>query len=646
MRGRSWCQIPWRRSVYSISLNTCLLFSYYSTTLTRTTLKLPGMNSNAQNTRRSGRQTKKSFKVRENDALAPILLEALPIESQQLVDKGIPQFEPQERLPFLPMTVRVPIITPLQLFLLLLGEETLLAIVSATNANAAVVMALETDYINVRPWHPLTRNELIVWLGTLFFMGRHHEFNREYHWDTGILNIGRLGKFISKTRWEQIHRFFKINPKGMKRQPDQPWWYKVDPLLTTVRQNIKNAVSPASWLAVDELMIPFQGRTKHSIKIKGKPIKEGFQIWCLGFKGYIWTFSFHSKHENDEGMPPSRLAPQPDPLPSIHLAPTQQVPLYLCEQVRQFYNQHFLVFLDSLFLNIAVAHCLYAIEFSVMGTTRKNAAGVPVSLTDVLAKDKKAKKDAREEDKPKKLQLAYNSVLAVIVHKCLCFLWQDNATVLAITTAHSLHRTADQVTRKRKRPSGTSANAKKAFACFEGQVVKELEIPVPIDDYNHGMNGVDTASQIQRGFSIHQPSEVKWYRPIFYWIVDICQNNAYLIWRTTQKHPLDKHDHRRWIDILIEQMLGYDKFTPAPMAPSEHYPEYLDTRGRCVWGKRTAGGCVQGTKRKRTVLSEISGNARPEKRPRQVRTGCKQCGVHLCIDRDCWHRHHASNTSK
>ena len=52
------------------------------------------MNSNTQETRRLGRQTKKSFKVRENDALAPILLEALPIESQHLVEQGIPQFEP------------------------------------------------------------------------------------------------------------------------------------------------------------------------------------------------------------------------------------------------------------------------------------------------------------------------------------------------------------------------------------------------------------------------------------------------------------------------------------------------------------------------------------------------------------------------
>ena len=172
------------------------------------------MNSNARKSRSSGRQTKNTLKLRENDALAPILLEALPTESQHLVDKGIPQFEPQQRLPFLSMTIRVPIVTPLQLFLLPLGEETLLAIVKATNANAASTMALVTDYTNARPWHPLTRNELIVWLGTLFFMGRHPEYNREYFWHSGTPGMGRLSYVMSKTRCEQIHRFFRINPKG------------------------------------------------------------------------------------------------------------------------------------------------------------------------------------------------------------------------------------------------------------------------------------------------------------------------------------------------------------------------------------------------------------------------------------------------
>ena len=270
---------------------------------------------------------------------------------------------------------------------------------------------------------------------------------------------------MSKTRWEQIHRFLKIN--NIERQLGQPWWYKVDPMLTTVRTNIQNAVSPASWLAVDELMVPFQGRSKHSIKIRGKPIKEGFKMWCLGFKGYIWTFRFHSGYENDEGILATRTVPQIDPLPPTKLAPTYQVPLVLCEQVRQVYpEQQFLVFLDNLFLNIYVAHCLLAIGFAVMGTTRKNAAGLPESLTDVKDQDKKAKKEERQAP------LAYNSILAVIVHYCLCFLWQDNNSVLAISTAHSLHRQEDRVSRHRKRPKLTSTNAGQAYSCFEGQSKK------------------------------------------------------------------------------------------------------------------------------------------------------------------------------
>ena len=88
---------------------------------------------------------------------------------------------------------------------------------------------------------------------------------------------------------------------------------------------------------------------------------------------------------------------------SIHLAPTQQVPLYLCEQVRHlFRTELFIVFLDNLFLNINVAHALLAINFAVMGTTRKNATGLPSSLTDVLAKDKEAKKDRESNEKNKK----------------------------------------------------------------------------------------------------------------------------------------------------------------------------------------------------------------------------------------------------
>ena len=119
----------------------------------------------------------------------------------------------------------------------------------------------------------------------------------------------------------------------------------------------------------------------------------------------------------------------------------------LCEKMCYIYSkQLFLVFLDNLFLNISIAHYLLAIGFAVIGTTHKNATRLPKSLTSVKDKDKKSKK------KEKRQPLIYNSVLAVIIDFCLCFLWQDNNSILAITIAYSLHRQEDRIERQRKRP--------------------------------------------------------------------------------------------------------------------------------------------------------------------------------------------------
>ena len=164
------------------------------------------------------------------------------------------------------------------------------------------------------------------------------------------------------------------------------------------------------------------------------------------------------------------------------------------------------------------------------------------------------------------------------------------------------------------------------------------------------MNGVDTASQFQTGFSVCRPTEAKWWRPIFYWIVDICANNAYLIWKITQEHHKGKRHHQRFIDSLIEDMLGYDMHTPAPGNPApgnplEHCWHREEKVGECAWGKKHRGECVQGDRKDATtrqVLGQVSGNARATTQPRRIRTACKQCGVHLCIDRPCWRRYHAS----
>jgi hypothetical protein len=60
-----------------------------------------------------------------------------------------------------------------------------------------------------------------------------------------------------------------------------------------------------------------------------------------------------------------------------------------------------------------------------------------------------------------------------------------------MTTAYSFDQS---VWRERKRPALTSTNAYIVWPVFGDAVKKWLEIPLVIDEYNHGMNSVDQVS--------------------------------------------------------------------------------------------------------------------------------------------------------
>lgn len=228
-------------------------------------------------------------------------------------------------VPFEAMQSRVPVDDVLELFLCPFGESNLSLIVESTNAYAEYFTQRPYPR-DARPWYPLSRNELIIFLGTLFFMGRHREHNREDCW---AANNNRLGKYMPKTRWEQIHRFFTVNACG--REPGQPWFYKLEPLASRMRENWGKACRPTTWLAVDEMMIAFTGRCAYTTKLLKKPIKEGFKMWAIRWTGYIGSFRLHSGGgDMDEGMCTRMTVPQEEG--TINIAPTQQVPIILANR--------------------------------------------------------------------------------------------------------------------------------------------------------------------------------------------------------------------------------------------------------------------------------------------------------------------------
>jgi hypothetical protein len=74
------------------------------------------------------------------------------------------------------------------------------------------------------------------------------------------------------------------NSQSIAGEP--PFWNKVEPLASHIRDISKRVYTPGSHVTIDEAMLAFWGRTMHTTKLKNKPIKEGYKNWLLAEHGY------------------------------------------------------------------------------------------------------------------------------------------------------------------------------------------------------------------------------------------------------------------------------------------------------------------------------------------------------------------------
>jgi Transposase IS4 len=182
-------------------------------------------------------------------------------------------------------------------------------------------------------------------------------------------------------------------------------------------------------------------------------------------------------------------------------------------------------------------------------------------------------------------------MLAEIVENALCFLWQDNNAVLGITTAYVLKY--ETILRNRKRPSPTSTNARIVRPVFEDKIRKWPQNPLAIDSYNHHMNAVDCANQLRKNLTVHRRWERRVWRPQWFYILDICLVNSFLIWKYSQ--PSEKNDlHRKYQETLLYILINWPReselekkrkrASTAHDAPPHAWQQF-PKRGYCIWGK-------------------------------------------------------------
>ena len=61
------------------------------------------------------------------------------------------------------------------------------------------------------------------------------------------------------------------------------------------RETCRSCWAPGSNVSINEMMIKFQGRSQHIVKMPKKPIKRGYKVWALCERGYLSNFMYTSK---------------------------------------------------------------------------------------------------------------------------------------------------------------------------------------------------------------------------------------------------------------------------------------------------------------------------------------------------------------
>ena len=141
-----------------------------------------------------------------------------------------------------------------------------------------------------RWWKAVTLYEMRTFIALLIYIGIVGTSNIESFWDKSGTTIHKPMESMTFFRFEQIKRYFHISAPITTK-----WHMKLEPLASLLRIKFQAYVILGQNVSFDEMMVPFSGRSKHTLKMKNKPISEGFKIWALCDHGYLWDFLFYSR---------------------------------------------------------------------------------------------------------------------------------------------------------------------------------------------------------------------------------------------------------------------------------------------------------------------------------------------------------------
>ena len=395
-------------------------------------------------------------------------------------------------------------------------------------------------------------------------------------------------------------------------------------------------------------MVKFKGQSSLKQFMPNKPIKRGFKVWCRcdSHNGFTCSFQVYlgatDSAEKELGI---------------------RVTLDVCQDIL---NKGFHIYCDNFFACPQLAARLAKEKTYCIGTVRRNRKGFtkfnlrqlkamkkgedisnvefiqiqelsthqPSSeadtshndVDDTNSADEVSSTASDDEVGPSNSSIVVAPTSSVPTSSTSddppkfpvhCFCWRDKKHVLFV---NNITHPWEVTTVARKQKDGTN---------------KDYPCPLAVDLYNQYMGGVDMSDAMRRLYSVSRKSKKKWYMRLFWFLVDTCVVNAFILQCESPNHrptrsigKKKKKVYQTQLDFVVElgQQLVESHSSrktvgrPPFMPPSEsRFTKHVPCKYESV---RACKLCSSVGKRKRTMY------------------GCVECGVPLCMP-DCYSAYHS-----
>ena len=338
-------------------------------------------------------------------------------------------------------------------------------------------------------WFDTTEDEIKAYFALCILMSQVRKPRIQLYWSKSrCIETPIFSETMSRERFLLISRFLHFTDDTVTGDAGDKL-KKLRPIINHFLEKFSSLFLLSENIVLDESLMKFRGRLPYVQCNRSKRARFGIKIYkiCDSDTGYCNSFRIYT---GDDMIEPS-------------LPASTNVVMHMCEPL---FNKGHSLYLDNWYMSPDLCKRVSEKGTNIVGTVRANRKNMPADISTI--------------------KLKRGEYQAWFCNNILCLKWKDNKDVHFLS---SKHETANiTTTGKLRRKRGQ-------------QPREEIEKPRLALDYQDGMKGVDLQDQVTALFPIMRRT-VKGYRKIFFYLLDICIFNAFVVhctWSEKKKRYTD-----------------------------------------------------------------------------------------------------------